>query len=94
MSDDQLAKYEAWAARLEENMTSLARQRRYFYVIFFGSVALSALGFFFGWWLGVGTFATGLMVCISGLYISTTRRWEYERELALTREEIARIKAA
>jgi hypothetical protein len=92
MSDDQVAKYEAWAARLEENMTSLARQRRYFYAIFSGSIVLSAVGFFFGWWLGVGTFATGLMVCIAGLYISTTRRWEYERELALTREEIARFK--
>jgi hypothetical protein len=93
MSDDKLAKYEAWAARLEENISSLARQRRSYYGIFFGSVALSALGFFFGRWLGVGTFATGVMVCIAGLYISTTRRWEYERELERTREEIAHMKA-
>jgi hypothetical protein len=92
MSDGQIAKYEAWATRLEENIASLARQRRAFYGIFFGSVVLSALGFFFGAWLGVGTLATGIMVCVAGLYISTTRRWEYERELARTREEIAHFK--
>jgi hypothetical protein len=93
MSDDQLGKYEAWAARLEENITTLSRQRRAFYGILFGSVALSAIGFFFGVWFGVGTLVTGVMVCIAGLYISTTRRWEYERELARTRDEIAHMKA-
>jgi hypothetical protein len=92
MSDGQVAKYEAWAARLEENIATLARQRRAYYRILFGAVALSGVGFFFGWWLGVGTFATGLMVCIAGLYISTTRRWEYERELVRTRREIAHLK--
>ncbi len=61
--------------------------------MFFGSDRSSALGFFFGAWIGVGTLATGIMVCIAGLYISTTRRWEYERELARTREEIAHLKA-
>ena len=92
MSEDQIAKYEAWAARLEENIATLARQRKGFYLIFFGSIVLSAFGFFFGAWLGVGTIATGIMVCVAGLYISTTRRWEYERELARTREEIAHWK--
>jgi hypothetical protein len=94
MSDDQIEKYEAWATRLDENIRTLARQRRSFYAIFFGSVALSAIGFFFGPWLGVATFATGVMVCVAGFYISTTRRWEYERELARTRREIARLKSS
>ena len=80
MMDEQLAKYEAWAARLEENIASLTRQRRSYFRIFFGA------------WLGVGTLATGIMVCIAGLYISTTRTWEYQRELARTREEIAHLK--
>jgi hypothetical protein len=92
MKDDQIAKYEAWAARLEENIASLTRQRRSYFKVFFGAVALSAVGFFFGAWLGVGTLATGVMVCIAGLYISTTRTWEYRRELARTREEIAHLK--
>jgi hypothetical protein len=92
MSDDQLAKYEAWASRLEENIATLTRQRRLYLRIFFGAVGVSALGFFFGWWLGVGALATGIMVCIAGLYISTTRTWEYQRELARTREEIAHLR--
>ena len=85
MSQEQIAKYEAWAARLEENLASLAKQRRTFFGMLVGAVALSFLGFFFGWWLGVATFATGLMVFISGTYITTTRTWEYERELEATR---------
>ena len=92
MSDDQIAKYEAWAARLEANIATLTRQRRSYFKIFFGAVVLSAVGFFFGAWLGVGTLATGIMVCAAGLYISTTRTWEYQRELARTREEIAHMR--
>jgi len=94
MSDVQLAKYEAWAARLEENIATLVRQRRTFLRVFFGSIGLSIVGFFFGPWFGVGALATGVMFCIAGLYISTTRRWEYQRELVRTREEIAHFKAA
>jgi hypothetical protein len=93
MSDDQLAKYEAWAARLEENIATLTRQRRLYLRFFMGAAGVSLVGFFFGWWLGVGALFTGVMFCISGLYISTTRTWEYERELARTRDEIAHLKA-
>jgi hypothetical protein len=92
MNEEQLAKYEAWAARLEQNIAELARQRRTFFGIFFGAVVVSALGFFFGWWLGVATIATGIMVCVAGVYITTTRTWEYERELARTRLEVKRLK--
>jgi hypothetical protein len=93
-TDVQLAKYEAWAARLEDNIATLARQRRIYFRIFFGSIGLSFIGFFFGPWFGVGAFATGVMFCIAGLYISTTRRWEYERELVRTRNEISYLKRA
>jgi hypothetical protein len=92
MSTEQIAKYEAWATRLEENIASLARQRRTFFTMFFGAVVLSAFGFFFGMWLGVATIATGVMVCVAGLYITTTRTWEYERELESTRREVRRLK--
>ena len=92
MSDDQLAKYEAWATRLEENIATLGRQKRTYFRIFFGCVALSLVGFFRSPWFGVGAIFTGVFVCIAGLYISTTRRWEYERELVRTKEEIAYFK--
>jgi hypothetical protein len=90
--EDQVEKYEAWAAKLEANITELRHQRRTFFRIFFGAVGVSAIGFFFGVWLGVATFFTGVMVCVAGVYISTTRTWEYERELERTREEIARMR--
>ncbi|HEY2516062.1 MAG TPA: hypothetical protein VGI39_34560 [Polyangiaceae bacterium] len=92
MSQEQVAKYEAWAARLEKSIGELSRQRRTFFAIFGGAVVVSFLGFFFGWWLGVATIATGIMVCVAGLYITTTRTWEYERELARTRLELRRLK--
>jgi hypothetical protein len=94
MNPEQIAKYEAWAKRLEDNIAALARQRRAFKWIFTGAVVVSAVGFFVGPWLGVATFATGVMVCISGVYISTTRTREYERELAQTRYEIEKLRSA
>jgi Flp pilus assembly protein TadB len=94
MNPEQIAKYEAWAKRLEDNIAALARQRRAFTKIFTGAVVVSALGFLIGPWLGVATFATGVMVCIAGVYISTTRTKEYERELAQTRYEIEKLRGA
>jgi len=91
MSEEKIAKYEAWATRLEENIVSLARQRRTFFFMFYGAAAISALGFFFGAWLGVATLATGVMVCIAGVYISTTRTWEYQRELERMRYEVHKL---
>jgi hypothetical protein len=92
MSQEQIAKYEAWATRLEENIVSLTRQRSTFFYIFCGAIVVSGIGFFFGAWLGVATFATGLMVCVAGIYISTTRTWEYQRELERTRYEVRRLR--
>jgi Flp pilus assembly protein TadB len=94
MNPEQIAKYEAWAKRLEDNIAALARQRRAFTKIFTGAVVVSVLGFLIGPWLGVATFATGVMVCIAGVYISTTRTKEYERELAQTRYEIEKLRSA
>jgi hypothetical protein len=94
MNAEQLAKYEAWVKRLEQNIEALSRQRRAFSWIFGGAVIVSALGFIIGPWLGVATFATGVMVCVAGLYISTTRTKEYENELAQTREEIDKLRGA
>ena len=93
MDQNQVAKYEAWAARLEENIATLTRQRRFYLRFFFGAAIVSFAGFFYSAWLGVGAIFTGVMFCIAGLYISTTRTWEYRRELARTRDEIAYLKS-
>jgi hypothetical protein len=94
MSQELIAKYEIWAERLERNIDQLAKQRRTFRLMFFGAAVVSAVGFFFGVWIGVATFFTGIMVCTAGLYITITREWEYERELKRMREEITRLREA
>jgi hypothetical protein len=93
MSEDMLPKYEAWTEKLQSNIRDMGRQKRAFHMMFFGSVIVSAIGFFWGVWLGVATFFTGVMVCVAGLYITMTRTWEYERELKRTQQEIARIRS-
>ena len=93
MSDQEmLPKYEAWIAKLQSNIQDMGRQRRAFRIIFVAAVVLSAVGFFWGVWLGVGTLATGVMVSGAGLYITMTREWEYERELKRTRDEVTRLR--
>lgn len=92
MAEDLEAKYIAWANQLEKNIRELAMQRRQFFWILGGAIVLSGIGFFFGPWFGVGTFATGLMLCVAGVYMTTTRRIEFERELERTREEVARLR--
>ena len=93
MSDQEmLPKYEAWIAKLQSNIRDMGRQRRAFRIIFVAAVVLSAIGFFWGVWLGVGTLATGVMVSGAGLYITMTREWEYERELKRTRDEVTRLR--
>jgi hypothetical protein len=90
--EGQVAKYEAWAAKLEKNIEDLGHQRRMFIRIFGGAVVVSLLGFIVGWWLGVATFFTGLMICVAGVYMTTQRTLEYRRELGRTRDEVRRLR--
>jgi hypothetical protein len=92
MSQELIAKYEIWIERLEQNIDQLVRQRRTFRMMFIGAAVISAVGFFFGVWIGVATFFTGIMVCTAGLYITMTREWEYERELKRMRAEVVRLR--
>jgi hypothetical protein len=93
MTEDLGAKYQAWIEKLESNIRDMGRQKRIFHMMFFGSVVVSAIGFFWGVWLGVATFFTGVMICVAGLYITMTRTWEYERELERTRADLRRLRA-
>jgi hypothetical protein len=92
VDEGQVAKYEAWATKLEKNIGDLAQQRKLFIRIFGGAVIVSGVGFVFGWWLGVATFFTWLMICIAGVYMTTTRTLEYRRELDRTRDEVRRLR--
>jgi hypothetical protein len=90
---DLVRRYAAWEAKLRENIDSLSRQRATFYRIFFGFLIASLLGFFFGSWLGVGSFLTGVAFCGTGLYLTTMRGHEYDDELSRTRAELRRLTA-
>ena len=70
MTNESLSKYELWGQTLQGNIEAMHRQKRMFRIMFFGAAILSAIGFFFGVWIGVGTFFTGIMVCGAGLYIT------------------------
>jgi hypothetical protein len=70
----------------------MARQRRTFRVMFVGAMVLSAIGFFWGAWLGVATFFTGVMICAAGLYITMMREAEYKEELKQVRADIAKVR--
>lgn len=88
-----LPKYETWIKKLEGNIEDMRRQRRTFHKLFFGAVIVSAIGFFWGAWLGVATFFTGIMICVAGLYITMTREAEYKEELKQTRADVAKLRA-
>ena len=92
MSADQVAKYEAWILKLESNINDMHRQRRAFLWILFGAVVVSAVGFFWGVWLGAATFFTGLMIAGAGLYITMMREAEYKEELAQTKLDVTRMR--
>jgi hypothetical protein len=92
-SPDLVHRYAAWASKLEENMVSLARQRRVLLRMLPAALLLSALGFAINVWVGVGTFATGLWVCAAGLYLTMMRAREYREELARTQAQLRRMEA-
>ncbi len=81
MNREQIDKYEAWTARLEQNIEELARQRTVLMRLFYAATVVSLVGFYFGFWVGVGAFFTGLMIVIAGLYMTSTRTREYKRDL-------------
>jgi hypothetical protein len=84
-------RYSAWEARLCENIATLARQRSTFNRIFFGGLVASVLGFYFGAWFGVGSVATGIAWCGTGLYLMIVRGRQYREELSRTRAELRRL---
>jgi hypothetical protein len=88
---DLVRRYAAWEAKLNQNIDSLSQQRTACYRIFFGALVVSTLGFFFGSWVGVGSFVTGVAFCGTGLYLTMMRRREYDDELLQTRAELRRL---
>jgi hypothetical protein len=88
---DLVRRYSVWEAKLCENIAALARQRTLFQWVFFGGLVLSALGFVFGAWFGVGSIVTGIVWCGTGLYLTIMRGKQYREELSRTRAELRRL---
>ena len=84
-------RYAAWEAKLCENIATLARQRSMYHRVFFGGLIVSTIGFFFGAWFGVGSVATGIAWCGTGLYLTIVRGHQYREELSRTRAELRRL---
>jgi hypothetical protein len=78
---DQLAKYEAWTAELEQRRERIIRERSGYIRILTGILIASNVGFFWGWWVGVGTLVTGLLIFGYGWLTVMGLEWDCINEI-------------
>ena len=93
MDDSQIAKYEAWTQKLEHLQAEVVRKRPIYYRIFVAIPVVSLLGYFWGFWFGVATLLTGIMVCGFGFYSVFMIEGDYEREIEGLRRSVAQFRA-
>jgi hypothetical protein len=86
-----ISKYSAWAAKLDENIASLARQRRVTFVLFVSVLGLSLAALLFASWLGVAVFLTGVLVCAALAYVTGVRAREFALERGRVRDHLAHL---
>lgn len=91
-ADPRIARYESWISTLEGRTAKLAETRKQSLFFFGGAVLVSGLGFFFSPWFGTAALITGIMFCVSGLYIVFVRSNEYQKELEVARRELSRLR--
>lgn len=94
MSADQLAKYEAWISELESRQKDIAEHRTGYLRLFVGLLIVSTVGFYWGVWIGVGAFLTGILACLFGFYTVLFREGEYVKELKSLRRVAGDLRAA
>ncbi len=89
---ERVARYEAWAERLEHTRGDYERRtalyRRFFY-------ALTAAGwacFIMGPYPGIWGSMSATVVSLGGYAMLRTRKWELEGEIAEVRDEIERLR--
>ncbi len=85
-------KYAAWAARLEQNLEMIARQRSIAFRLVPIILAVSLLGFFFGAWAGVGSLLTAVWISSCCIYLPVVRTHEIRMELERTRQEVSKLR--
>ena len=89
--DEQITKYEEWAARLEANIEDMTRQRKTSWLYLVAGVALGALAWRFHHFLGGAIITLGIILWSTALYITWMRIWYYRGELTRTRLEIHKL---
>jgi hypothetical protein len=88
------AKYEAWEAEILgqlEAYTKLRKQVRFFPLL---AVLTAPIGLFWAPWAAALIVLAWLSMWATTLYITYMRTWQYKNELAITRAEVARLRAS
>jgi hypothetical protein len=95
-SDDQaqIAKYEAWAKKLEENIVEMARQRAWSWAYLIGGVVVGGVVWQFHHFVAGSIVTLGIILWITAIYITYMRTWYYQNELKRTRYELERLAEA
>jgi hypothetical protein len=88
------AKYDAWAGEIRGQLEAYAKLRKQ--VRFFPLFAFltSPIGLFWAPWVALAIFGAWLSLWGTTLYITYMRTWQYKNELANTRAEAERLRAA
>jgi hypothetical protein len=94
VSGAQLARYETWIRALEARQKTLAESRARYLGFFAAAAGASSLGFFWGPWVGAGTFFSGIVFAVFGFYAVRVRERDYERELGEARVMAERLREA
>ena len=90
-ADAQIAKYQAWADKLESNIVEMAKQRAWSWAYLAGGIVLGFVAWRFNHFLGGSVFTLGLILWITALYITAMRTWYYRNELTRTRYELEQL---
>ena len=90
----QIAKYEAWATKLEENIVEMARQRAWSWAYLVGGAVVGAAVWRFHHFVAGSIVTLGIILWITAIYITYMRTWYYQNELKRTRYELERLAEA
>jgi hypothetical protein len=80
-AQDQLAKYEAWTAELEQRREKIIHERSGYIRILTGILIASNVGFFWGRWAGAVTLFSGLLIFGYGWLTVMGLEWDCINEI-------------
>lgn len=90
---DELApKYEEWIRSLQAKLDGIPRERRQMLYVMLVSLVIAPVGFF---WRAMVAFAIaflGVLIYVTTLYITEMRKYQWNVELAKTRDELEKLR--